>query len=128
MIEIEGLKFGYRRQELYEHFDLNLSEPGLYGLFGRNGSGKSTLLKLMAGLLFRHAGHIRVGGLDPQQRDPSLLAGIYLDQCSARRRQGGRKRPVRRGCGGERRQQRTVVDQTIPRAAIDTGAPSPITK
>lgn len=78
MIEIEGLRFGYRRQKLYEHFDLRLSEPGLYGLFGRNGSGKSTLLKLMAGLLFRHAGRIRVGGLDPQQRDPALLADIYL--------------------------------------------------
>lgn len=78
VIDIEGLKFGYRRQMLYQQFDLLLSEPGLYGLFGRNGSGKSTLLKLIAGLLFRQGGNLRVGGHDPQQRHPDFLAGIYL--------------------------------------------------
>lgn len=78
VIDIEGLKFGYRRQALYRQFDLRLSEPGLYGLFGRNGSGKSTLLKLIAGLLFRQGGNLRVGGCDPQQRHPDFLAGIYL--------------------------------------------------
>lgn len=78
MIEIEGLRFGYRRQVLFEGFDLRLSAPGLYGLFGRNGSGKSTLLKLMSGLLFRQAGRIRVVGRDPQHRHPDLLADVYL--------------------------------------------------
>lgn len=78
MIDIEGLRFGYRRQTLYQQFDLRLSEPGLYGLFGRNGSGKSTLLKLIAGLLFRQGGEIRVGGRDPQQRHPAFLSDIYL--------------------------------------------------
>ena len=78
VIEIEGLRFGYRRQTLYRQFDLRLSEPGLYGLFGRNGSGKSTLLKLIAGLLFRQGGDIRVDGHDPQRRHPGFLSGIYL--------------------------------------------------
>ncbi len=78
MIEIEGLRFGYRRQLLYDDFDLRLSEPGLYGLFGRNGSGKSTLLKLLSGLLFAKAGRIRVGGRDPQRRHPHFLSGIYV--------------------------------------------------
>ena len=78
VIDIEGLRFGYHRQTLYQQFDLRLSEPGLYGLFGRNGSGKSTLLKLVAGLLFRQGGNLRVGGHDPQLRHPDFLAGIYL--------------------------------------------------
>lgn len=78
VIDVEGLRFGYRRQTLYEHFDLQIGTPGLYGLFGRNGSGKSTLLKLMAGLLFRQAGCIRVAGHDPQRRDPDFLASVYL--------------------------------------------------
>jgi len=78
VIEIEGLGFGYRREELYRDFSLRLGEPGLYGLFGRNGSGKSTLLKLMSGLLFRHRGRIRVAGHDPQRRAADFLAGLYF--------------------------------------------------
>ena len=78
VIDVEGLKFGYSRQTLYHHFDLQISAPGLYGLFGRNGSGKSTLLKLVAGLLFRQAGRSRVAGHDPQCRDPDFLASVYL--------------------------------------------------
>jgi ABC-2 type transport system ATP-binding protein len=78
VIAIENLQFGYRGQALYEHFDLALSTPGLYGLFGRNGSGKSTLLKLMAGLLFRKSGRVHVAGHDPQWRHPGFLANVYL--------------------------------------------------
>jgi ABC-2 type transport system ATP-binding protein len=78
LIEINNLRFGYGRQALFEQFALRLSNPGLYGLFGRNGSGKSTLLKLMAGLLFRRAGTISVSGRDPQRRHPDFLSSIYL--------------------------------------------------
>jgi ABC-2 type transport system ATP-binding protein len=78
MIEINALRFGYGRHALYERFDLQISSPGLYGLFGRNGSGKSTLLKLIAGLLFRNEGRIGVGGSDPQHRHPGFLANVYL--------------------------------------------------
>lgn len=78
MIVIQGLQFRYGRQALYDQFDLQLSTPGLYGLFGRNGSGKSTLLKLIAGLLFPRGGRIAVGGSEPQRRHPDFLAGIYL--------------------------------------------------
>lgn len=78
MIDIEALRFGYGRQPLFDQFDLQLSVPGLYGLFGRNGSGKSTLLKLASGLLFRKGGRIGVGGRDPEQRHPDFLASVYL--------------------------------------------------
>lgn len=78
MIGIEGLGFGYGREELYRDFSLRLAEPGLYGLFGRNGSGKSTLLKLMSGLLFPRRGHIRIGGHEPQRRAAGFLAGLYF--------------------------------------------------
>ena len=78
MIQIEDLQFGYRKQSLYDGFSLRLTDPGLYGLFGRNGSGKSTLLKLVAGLLFRWRGWIRVAGFDPQKRHPDFLASVYL--------------------------------------------------
>ncbi len=78
VIQIDDLSFGYRKHRLYERFSLTLSEPGVYGVFGRNGSGKSTLLKLVAGLLFPGTGRIQVNGFEPRQRHPDLLAQIYI--------------------------------------------------
>jgi ABC-2 type transport system ATP-binding protein len=78
VIAIDALRFGYGKQALFEQFGLRLSDPGLYGLFGRNGSGKSTLLKLVSGLLFRNGGRISVYGRDPARRHPDFLAGLYL--------------------------------------------------
>ncbi|MFT3897633.1 MAG: ABC transporter ATP-binding protein [Thermomonas sp.] len=72
------MRFAYGRHVLYEHFDLQVETPGVYGIFGRNGSGKSTLLKLIAGLLFRKGGDLRVAGFDPGRRHPDFLAGMYI--------------------------------------------------
>lgn len=78
MIHIENLSFEYRKTKLYQQFNLKLSEPGVYGVFGRNGSGKSTLLKLLAGLLFPQKGNIDVRGFSPAKRHPDFLAQIYI--------------------------------------------------
>jgi ABC-2 type transport system ATP-binding protein len=78
VISIRALSFAYRKSRLYDRFDLDLSAPGVYGLFGRNGSGKSTLLKLLAGLLFPQGGTIDVLGHAPRRRHPDFLAQMYL--------------------------------------------------
>jgi ABC-2 type transport system ATP-binding protein len=78
LIRIDHLAFGYRRSPLYRDFSLLLSEPGVYGLFGRNGSGKSTLLLLLAGLLFPKGGRIEVAGHAPAKRHPDFLAQVYI--------------------------------------------------
>jgi len=78
LIRIDHLAFGYRRTPLYRDFSLLLSEPGIYGLFGRNGSGKSTLLLLLAGLLFPKGGRIEVSGHEPEQRHPDFLSQVYI--------------------------------------------------
>ena len=78
VILIENMSFGYRRGKLYEQFSLRLTEPGVYGVFGRNGSGKSTLLKLLAGLLFPKQGRIEVSGFVPKQRRSDFLSQIYI--------------------------------------------------
>ena len=78
MIQIENLSFEYKKTRLYQQFNLQLSEPGVYGVFGRNGSGKSTLLKLLAGLLFPQKGKIEVRGFSPGKRDPDFLSQIYI--------------------------------------------------
>jgi ABC-2 type transport system ATP-binding protein len=78
LIRIDNLAFGYRRAPLYRDFSLLLSEPGVYGLFGRNGSGKSTLLLLLAGLLFPKGGRIDVAGHSPAKRHPDFLSQVYI--------------------------------------------------
>jgi ABC-2 type transport system ATP-binding protein len=78
VISIRQLSFAYRKHRLYDRFDLDLAEPGVYGLFGRNGSGKSTLLKLIAGLLFPQGGALDVLGHAPRRRHPDFLAQVYL--------------------------------------------------
>lgn len=78
MIRVNDLSFAYRKNKLYERFNLQIDEPGVYGVFGRNGSGKSTLLKLLAGLLFPRRGRIEVRGFEPRRRHPDFLAQVYI--------------------------------------------------
>jgi len=78
VILLDDVSFAYRRNVLYHDFSLQLSEPGVYGVFGRNGSGKSTLLKLLAGLLFPAKGRIVVRGHQPRQRHPDFLSQVYI--------------------------------------------------
>ena len=46
--------------------DINLSIPrgSFFGLLGPNGAGKSTLINIMAGLVIKTSGHVRVWGYD----------------------------------------------------------------
>lgn len=78
IIQVSGLGFHYGRNRVFENFELMLDQPGIYGLFGRNGSGKSTLLKILAGLLFPHAGTVSVLGHRPATRSPDFLEQIYI--------------------------------------------------
>ncbi|MBI5520517.1 MAG: ABC transporter ATP-binding protein [Desulfovibrio sp.] len=56
--------------------------PGLVtGLVGPDGAGKTTLIRLMAGLLLRSAGELRVLGLDPGPQSRALHERIgYMPQ------------------------------------------------
>lgn len=74
-IDIEDLKFGWKRQELLldvPAFRLARGERAM--LFGQSGSGKSTLLGLITGVLGGASGSIRILGEDilalaPARRD-----------------------------------------------------------
>ena len=78
MIKVNHLQFNYGRSCVYYDFSLELTLPGIYGLFGRNGSGKSTLLKILSGLLFSRSGIVEVLGFRPSDRAPTFLEQVYF--------------------------------------------------
>lgn len=74
LLEVRGLRGGYRGREVIRGIDLAIS--GLTLLVGRNGAGKTTLLRLLAGDLNRAAGDIGISG----GREGARSAVGYLPQ------------------------------------------------
>lgn len=69
MILCKNLKFGYKKQSVFEGFNWELGTGQICGLLGPNGAGKSTLFKILTGLMFRQGGEVYVCGHDPQKRE-----------------------------------------------------------
>ena len=67
IIELEGLKFGYGRNEVLKGVNLHVPKGSIFGFVGRNGAGKTTAIKLLLGLLKPMAGRCRIRGIDPQK-------------------------------------------------------------
>lgn len=61
-ISLRGLQVTLQSRKILHGIDLDLATGEVVGLLGPNGSGKSTLLRCLAGLLPRHAHHIRLDG------------------------------------------------------------------
>ena len=78
MVHVEGLGFGYGRDELFRDVDLELAAGNIHGLLGLNGAGKSTLLRLVAGLLFPRSGRIRMLEHEPRRRTPEFLSRLFV--------------------------------------------------
>jgi len=80
MISIQNLKFNFskKQQPLFQDLNCELQSGSIVGLLGKNGAGKTTLLKLMIGLLQPTGGSVSIMGLQPFERQPSLLQDIYF--------------------------------------------------
>jgi iron complex transport system ATP-binding protein len=64
-LTISGMRFGYRRQRLFESIDAqDIGRGAITAVVGPNGVGKSSLFRLIAGLLKPHAGSIMLDGVD----------------------------------------------------------------
>ncbi len=69
-IEITGLRKTYAAQkgEPAKHalkgVDLSIPAGSIFGLLGPNGAGKSTLINILAGLVTKSAGQVRIWGFD----------------------------------------------------------------
>ncbi len=76
-IEIIDLKKTYQKspkdkpKEALRGIDLQIKKGSIFGLLGPNGAGKSTIINIMAGLVNKTSGTVKIGGFDldsePQQ-------------------------------------------------------------
>lgn len=69
-IEISNLRKIYAEQkntpakEALKGIDLNIPRGSVFGLLGPNGAGKSTLINILAGLVLKTSGSVRIWGFD----------------------------------------------------------------
>lgn len=49
-IQCKNIKKSFKTEKVFEGFSFEITEPGLYILFGESGSGKTTLLNMIAGI------------------------------------------------------------------------------
>ena len=81
-IEIRGLKKTYAAQknapakEALKGIDLDIPEGSLFGLLGPNGAGKSTLINILAGLVIKTAGSVKIWGFDQDVNPRQSRAAI----------------------------------------------------
>lgn len=82
MIQVQELKFGYRKKRAPLFQDLNLDlQPGtITGILGKNGAGKTTLLRLVSGLLHPQNGQALVNGTQSKDRAVGMLSELYYVQ------------------------------------------------
>ncbi len=81
-IEISNLKKTYaatKRQEAkvaLKGIDLNIPRGSIFGLLGPNGAGKSTLINILAGLVKKTDGQVKIWGFDQDQNPRQSRASI----------------------------------------------------
>ena len=79
MITLQNITFAYEDTgNIFKTLNLELNEPGIYGLLGENGIGKTTLLKLISGIYFAIVGEIKIDDKDVSQRDVDTMSKIYF--------------------------------------------------
>ncbi|WP_316013793.1 ABC transporter ATP-binding protein [Roseobacter sp. HKCCA0434] len=81
-IELTGLRKVYRGQNggeekvALEGLDLGIPAGSIFGLLGPNGAGKSTTINIMAGLVNKTAGKVRIWGFDQDENPRMSRASI----------------------------------------------------
>lgn len=81
-IEIQGLTKTYTGQggapdkQALKGVDLNVRAGSIFGLLGPNGAGKSTIINIMAGLVRKSSGSVRIWGFDQDDSPRQSRAAI----------------------------------------------------
>jgi branched-chain amino acid transport system ATP-binding protein len=74
VLEVRGLRSGYKRSTVLQGVDLDVGGGRVLGLLGRNGVGKTTLIHTLMGLVSPSAGTVRVDGVEVAGRRPDVVA------------------------------------------------------
>ncbi|KJZ19557.1 ABC transporter ATP-binding protein [Loktanella sp. S4079] len=83
-IEISGLKKTYAAtgrspaKEALKGIDLNIPRGSIFGLLGPNGAGKSTLINILAGLVVKTEGSVKIWGFDQDSNPRQSRASIGI--------------------------------------------------
>ncbi|MGB3313471.1 MAG: ABC transporter ATP-binding protein [Albidovulum sp.] len=81
-IEIENLRKTYRagrggaEKVALKGIDLKIPAGSIFGLLGPNGAGKSTLINILAGLVIKSSGKVRIWGFDQDVNPRQSRAAI----------------------------------------------------
>jgi len=81
-IEVEGLRKVYAAaggnppKEALKGIDLDIPAGSIFGLLGPNGAGKSTFINILAGLVMKSAGSVRIWGFDQDVNPRQSRASI----------------------------------------------------
>ena len=80
MLEVRGLRSGYKRSAVLQGVDLDVAAGEVLGLLGRNGVGKSTLINTLMGLVQPSRGTVTLDGVQLAGRRPDVIAraGVAL--------------------------------------------------
>jgi len=83
-LEISGLRKTYAAtkrapaKEALSGIDLTVPRGSIFGLLGPNGAGKSTLINILAGLVTKSAGQVRIWGFDQDENPRQSRAAIGI--------------------------------------------------
>ncbi|MEM6637983.1 MAG: ABC transporter ATP-binding protein [Pseudomonadota bacterium] len=81
-VEIEGLRKTYAGngdgKEALKGIDLRIKRGSVFGLLGPNGAGKSTLINILAGLVIKSAGSVKIWGFDQDVNPRQSRASIGI--------------------------------------------------
>ena len=82
MIEARGLSYAANRKQILHDLDFIVEQNDFVLVFGANGAGKSTLLRVLAGMLRKTAGEVRLAGrnLASYARKELAMRLSYLPQ------------------------------------------------
>jgi len=76
-VEAEGLGKTYRGEvHALKEVDLKVPRGAFFGLLGPNGAGKSTFINILAGLVIKSAGRVRVWGAEVEAEPRAARASI----------------------------------------------------
>lgn len=81
-IEIKGLNKTYRARRkspakvALTDVDLTIPKGSIFGLLGPNGAGKSTIINIMAGLVLKTSGSVKIWGFDIDQNPRNVKSAI----------------------------------------------------